>query len=303
MDTTNISQSTTISRSQITAFQKKIWNFYKTQKRDFPWRETKDPYYILVSEIMLQQTQTSRVIEKYNRFISELPTIQDLAQVSIPKLLSLWHGLGYNRRALYLQRSAQQICSQTNGVVSKDPKELVKLPGIGPNTAASIIVFSYNLPLVFIETNIRRVFIHEFYNDVILNSFQDPTKIPKQVRNDKDETLVSDKQILPLVEQTLDQKNPREWYYALMDYGSHLPKLVVNPNRKSKHYTKQSKFEGSLRQVRGKILKELIRSKKISRTHLEEKVTTNQEFFIRAIEQLIKEGFIETKNNNICLKN
>lgn len=282
MDTTNISQSTTISRSQITAFQKRIWDFYTAQKRDFPWRETKNPYHILVSEVMLQQTQTSRVIEKYNTFISELPTIQNLAQVSIPELLSLWQGLGYNRRALYLQRSAQEICSLTNGIVSQDQKELVKLPGIGPNTAASIIVFSYNIPLVFIETNIRRVFIHEFF---------------------KDQAKIYDKQILSLVEKTLDQKNPQEWYYALMDYGSHLPKLVVNPNRKSKHYSKQSKFEGSLRQVRGKILKELLIIKKISRTKLEEKTTTNQQYFTQALEQLIKEGFIEIKNNNICLKN
>ncbi len=271
-------------------FQTKIWEFYKKNKRDFPWRETTNPYHILVSEVMLQQTQTARVVEKYNLFIQALPTIHDLANASIFTLLSLWQGLGYNRRALYLQKAAQHIshtysefeCSDVSIHHYMTPECLQTLPGIGLNTSASILVFSSNIPLIFIETNIRRVFIHEFFED---------------------QTDIHDKQILPLIEQTLDQRNPREWYYALMDYGAHLPKLVTNPNRKSKHYSKQSKFEGSLRQVRGRILKELLNSKQMSRSKLEEKTTTNQEYFLKAMQQLTNEGFIEIKNNAISLKN
>lgn len=260
-------------------FQKKIWDFYNQNKRNFPWRQTSNPYHILVSEIMLQQTQTSRVVEKYNTFLHEVPTIKDLALLSIPKLLSLWQGLGYNRRALYLQRSAQEIVTKWNGTIPQNPNELVTLPGIGPNTAASIIVFSYNIPFVFIETNIRRVYIHEFFSDQI---------------------DIYDKQILPLIEQTLDHKDPRNWYYALMDYGAHLPKLVSNPNRKSKHYAKQSKFEGSLRQVRGKILKQLLINK-MRKTELERSINTTPEYFQMALDQLEKEGFIQISKQTISL--
>lgn len=270
-------------------FQKKIWNFYKTNKRDFPWRETTDPYKIMVSEMMLQQTQTSRVLPKYHLFLERFPIVESLAQASNVDVLKLWSGLGYNRRALYLKKSTE-IIAQTKDWVN--PEFLETLPGIGPNTAGAIYVFSTNKhsfqsstssvglkPYVFIETNIRRVFIHEFF---------------------KDQENILDKDLLELVKKTLDHKKPRDWYYALMDYGAYLGKIGTNPNRKSKHYLKQSKFEGSLRQIRGKILRILLEQKKISTEDLK-KQFENKAYLEKALSQLIKEGFVIIQKSIITL--
>jgi A/G-specific adenine glycosylase len=263
--------------SQIKQFQTLIQDFYKENKREFPWRETSDPYKILVSEIMLQQTQTSRVIHKYVEFLKAFPDINTLAEAKQFEVLKAWQGLGYNRRALYLKKSAFEIVKL--GKFPDTQKELVKLPGIGVNTAGAILAFAFNIPAVFIETNIRRVFIHEFF---------------------KDQNEVHDKDIKVLLEKTLDRKNPREFYYALMDYGVYLGKTIENPNIQSRHYAKQSKFEGSLRQTRGTILK-LLLDGPIVLTTLKKEFSDNQQFK-KAILQLIKEGFIEKKSSMIFLK-
>lgn len=202
-----------------------------------PWRKTKNPYKIVVSEVMLQQTQAARVLEKYPEFLGAFPTIEALAKASLAEVLRIWRGMGYNRRVRYLRDAAQKIVIELNGHVPKTEKELRKLPGVGHYTANAILTFAYNEPRVFIETNIRRVFIYYFF------------------RNKRG---VSDTEILPLVTATLDTKNPREWYYALMDYGSHLSKVSrANANTQSKHYMKQSTFKGSLRELRGKIIRAL----------------------------------------------
>lgn len=256
-------------------FQKKILDYYINNKRIFPWRDISDPYKIMVSEFMLQQTQTSRVIAKYEKFIHMFPTLQSLAKAKNTDVLKLWSGLGYNRRALYLKTAAEKLHEHSDFSV----ENLVSIKGIGKNTAGAIFVFSYNRPYIFIETNIRRVFIHEFFAN-------------KQA--------VADTEIFKLIEKTLDYKNPRDWYYALMDYGAFLSKTEINPNRKSKHYNKQSKFEGSIRQVRGKILKQLIEKSKIKIEELEKIV--NSVHLKKALAQLEKEGFIEIKNKNISLQ-
>lgn len=186
---------------------------------------------------MLQQTQVVRVLEKYPEFLKKFPTVEVLARASLTDVLRVWQGMGYNRRARFLRDSAQKIFSVHKARVPKNEAELFSLPGIGHYTANAILTFAHNEPRVFIETNIRRVFIHHFFND---------------------RSEVADSEILPLVEATLDTKNPREWYYALMDYGAHLPKLVrKNSNTQSKHYVKQSRFKGSLRELRGKIIRSL----------------------------------------------
>lgn len=258
-------------------FRKKIWEYYKKNKRNFPWRETTNPYHILVSEMMLQQTQTSRVIRKYEEFLKKFSTIHILAKASNEDVLRLWSGLGYNRRALYLKRIAQILGSNMSLYKNTLPEKLKKLPGIGPNTAGAIYVFSTNKPYVFIETNIRRVFIHEFF---------------------KDQANIPDKEILKLIEQTIDRTKPRDWYYALMDYGSFLGKLAINPNLRSRHYTKQSKFEGSIRQARGEILKTLLEKKNMSPLKLE-KQFKDKEQFKKALDQLKKEGFVEIDQSNM----
>lgn len=265
---------------KVKKFQTEIWDFYSNNKRSFPWRKTKDPYKILVSEIMLQQTQTSRVVEKYNSFIHELPTITSLAHASLEKVLNLWQGLGYNRRALFLKKASEIICSHKREQdFFSDPDFLVTLPGVGPNTAGAIYVFSTNKSYVFIETNIRRVFIHKFFPD---------------------QENVSDSKLLPIIFQTLPKSNFRNWYYALMDYGAYLGKTIPNPNKKSTHYTIQSKFEGSQRQARGNILK-LLLSQSFTEKDLASNFT-NKEMFHIALKQLLKEGFITKKGETIHIK-
>lgn len=227
----------------ISQFQKTVLDFGLKNFRPMPWRSTIDPYAIFLSEVMLQQTQVDRVIPRFEAFIQVFPTVQSLTKASFKDVLAQWAGLGYNRRALWLHQAAQEIVSEYGGQIPADPLALAKLKGIGPNTAAAICVYAYNQPLVFIETNIRTVYIHHFFHD----------------RDD-----VADSEILPLVAQTLDRDNPREWYWALMDYGVSLKKLHANPSRKSKYHTKQSTFEGSRRQLRGKLLKYLLTEGSVS---------------------------------------
>jgi A/G-specific adenine glycosylase len=219
------------------SFQNRILSFYHSHRRDLPWRDTADPYRILVSEIMLQQTQVDRVKEKYTWFTARFPDIGSLAQATIEEVLSEWQGLGYNRRALALKKAAVEIVERFGGVLPDNEKSLRSLPAIGPYTAAAILAFAFNRPVVMIETNIRRVCIHCFFKDL---------------------TGVADREILPLIEETLGRENPREWYNALMDYGWHLGSAIGNPNRRSRHYQRQAPFEGSNRQIRGKIIRLLV---------------------------------------------
>ncbi len=218
-------------------FRKTVLAYYRKHGRDLPWRRSVTPYRVVVSEIMLQQTQVGRVAEKFDIFIKQFPSFASLAEASVADVLRAWQGLGYNRRALALKKIADIVVRDCKGTVPSDPAELEKLPGIGTATAGSIAAFGFNKPVVFIETNIRRVFIHFFF--------------PKK-------KSVHDNEIIPLVQVALNRKNPRAWYSALMDYGAMLAKKVENPNRKSAHYAKQSRFEGSDRQVRGRILKLLM---------------------------------------------
>lgn len=266
--------------SSFPGFQEKIWQFYQKHKRLMPWRETTDPYRILVSEVMLQQTQVPRVLTKYPEFIEAFVDFHQLNKATPAQVLAVWQGMGYNRRAKYLKQIAQKVVQEYAGRLPMNPLLLETFPGIGKATAASIVVFSANQPLVFIETNIRRVYLDHFF--------------PKT-------NSVSDKQILQLVEVTLDRVEPREWYYALMDYGNWLGKTISNPNRRSQHYTKQSPFTGSLRQVRGQILQALLNHGAMDSTKLKRAVTGNTAHFREALAQLKTEGLVEVKRRKVTL--
>ncbi len=252
-------------------FRKTIRQYFQKYGRDFPWRETRNPYHILVSEIMLQQTQVERVLGKYEQFISAFPDFASLAQAPLQSVLSVWQGLGYNRRAIALQRIAQTVTTDWNGILPSSVDLLVKLPGIGHATASAIAAFAFGKPSVFIETNIRRVFIHFYFYD---------------------RDNVRDSEILPLVEKTLGRSDPRSWYYALMDYGAMLKKQLQNPNRKSAHYQKQSPFEGSNRQIRGMVLKAILEKPYITETALLKKLNRDPEQILPVLHDLQKEGFI-----------
>ena len=253
-------------------FQKLIWDYHAANRRSLPWRETHDPYRIMVSELMLQQTQVARVIDKYAAFLAAFPTVKELAAAPVADVLRLWQGLGYNRRALNLQRAAKMVAEELGGNFPQSPAELQALPGIGPYTAGAIAAFAYNRPVTFIETNIRRVYLHFFFPD---------------------QEGIGDKELLPIIEATVSPENPREWYYALMDYGANLPKVIANPNRRSKHYAVQSKFEGSNRQVRGGILRELAAHEGMSAASLTESLGLEYSRVAAALEALRSEGFLQ----------
>ncbi|MEW6617182.1 MAG: A/G-specific adenine glycosylase [Patescibacteria group bacterium] len=261
-----------LEKKEIYLFRRKIWEFYKKNKRDFPWRRTKNAYHILVSEIMLQQTQTERVRAKYKEFLSLFPDINTLAKARVVDVLRAWQGLGYNRRALFLKRTSEILIKEYNGRIPKDEDILKKFPGIGAGTAGALCAFAFNVPSIFIETNIRRVYIHEFFTS---------------------KTSVSDKEIFEYIKITIDKKNPREWYYALMDYGVFLGKeRTKNPNTKSKHYKKQSRFSGSERQLRGKILKTALLYKKTAPLFISRKTGIDEKNTKRILYTLKSEGFL-----------
>jgi A/G-specific adenine glycosylase len=132
-------------------------------RHDLPWRHTDNPYHILVSEIMLQQTQVPRVIDRYSEFLRVFPSFRVLATATPAAVLKVWQGLGYNRRALMLLRCARAVVDEHASSLPTDREALESLPGIGPYTAGAIMAFAFDAPVAMIETNIRRVYIHHYF--------------------------------------------------------------------------------------------------------------------------------------------
>jgi A/G-specific adenine glycosylase len=262
-------------------FRNIIYQHSHENPRKLAWRMTANPYRILVSEIMLQQTQVERVSGKYKEFIKTFPSFRSLAKSSLRNILEVWQGMGYNRRAVALKKIAETVISAHRGRLPYSEDELIKLPGIGRYTASAILAFAFNKPTVFIETNIRRVFIHFFF----------------QKRE-----LVRDLEILPLVEKTLDRSNPREWYYALMDFGVMLKKKTENPNKRSAHYRKQSPFQGSNRQVRGMILRLLLMKPDITESEIICELKSNPEKIKENLSVLQNEGFVWRKGKRFKVR-
>jgi A/G-specific adenine glycosylase len=267
-----------LSPGVVESFHRFLALFFAGQGRDLPWRRTTDPYEILVSEFMLQQTQVERVAVKYPAFLGRFPDAGALARVELPEVLRAWQGLGYNRRALALHRTARIIEGEFHGEVPLDRDTLDALPGIGSATAAAVVVFSTNRPEVFIETNIRRVFIHLFFPDA---------------------EKVHDREILPLLEETLDREEPRRFYYALMDLGTALKKRARNPNLRSASYARQSPFEGSDRQLRGAVLRRLLSEGEVTRDSLADAAGPVPERLERVLGGLERDGFIRRDGERI----
>jgi A/G-specific adenine glycosylase len=263
-----------LSPSSVRAFRELICHFYRANRRAFPWRRTRNPYRILVSEVMLQQTQTARVETRYGAFLRAFPRLAALAEAPAREVLSLWQGLGYNRRALALRDTARVVVERHGGRLPRSPDELLKLPGVGKATASAVCAFAYGKPHVLIETNIRRVLIHYFF---------------------RDREGVRDTEITPVAAAALDREDPRNWYYALMDHGVYLQKYFPNANRRSAHYATQSPFEGSNRQLRGKILRALVSSGGMTRAALAKAVESRPERVQELVAALVEEGFLRKK--------
>jgi A/G-specific adenine glycosylase len=261
------------SPDTIRTFRQQVYRYFRLHGRSsLPWRTTYAPYHILVAEIMLQQTQVDRVISKFSAFIDRFPAIDSLAAAQLDAVLEMWQGLGYNRRAVALREAAKSIVQDFNGIIPKSPEHLCRLPGIGPATAASIAAFAYNQPTVFLETNIRTVFIHHFFTD---------------------HDVIDDAALLPLAKAALDQRNPRKWYSALMDYGTMLKKTVGNLSRNSATYKKQSPFIGSRRQLRGALLRWLIAKHEGSVTEIAQELVQEKTSIAALLEKLAEEGLLK----------
>ncbi|MBI2889011.1 MAG: A/G-specific adenine glycosylase [Candidatus Liptonbacteria bacterium] len=268
------------SEEQVAQFRRIVRNYYRAHGRDFPWRRTRNPYAIAVSEIMLQQTQVERVRGKYGEFLKAFPNFRALANASPASVLRVWQGLGYNRRALALHRVSKIVMEEYCGKLPCTPEALETLPGVGPATAGSIAAFAFNAPATFIETNIRRAILHHFF--------------PRR-RN------VPEEEVVAIAAEALDRKKPREWYWALMDYGSMLGKSVLNPNRRSAEYRRQSPFRGSDRELRGRVVRLLAEKSRVAVLSFVAFTGESGERMDKVFRALEREGFLRRKGGEVMI--
>ena len=261
-----------------TEFQELVWEKARELYRDMPWRRDTRPYYVLVSEIMLQQTQVDRVIPKFEAFIAAFPDIAALSAAPLSAVVTLWSGLGYNRRAKFLHEAASKVVADYDGVIPDTLEALMTLPGVGVNTAGAIMAYSFNQPVTFIETNVRTVYFYHFFEG---------------------DALVTDRELRAVVEATADTEHPREWYWALMDYGAYLKARGVGRIDKSHHYKKQSALKGSVREVRGQIVKELARGGR-EKGALQEAIAADERF-PDALAGLMRDGLVAETGGQLHL--
>ncbi|OGY83995.1 MAG: hypothetical protein A2898_01845 [Candidatus Kerfeldbacteria bacterium RIFCSPLOWO2_01_FULL_48_11] len=262
--------------TKVQSFRKKILRFYRLHRRDLPFRNTTDPYKITVAEIMLQQTQVDRVVPKYIAWVKKWPNWQRLSRASNLQLLKLWSGLGYNRRALNLGKLAKAVVDEFGRKIPDNPEALEKLPGIGPYTSRAILIFAFNKPFITIDTNIRRVILYEL-------------NLP---------ATTSLKEVEKLAWRLLPKKRSRDWHNALMDYSrlvlpaqiKHIPAL-----------SKQSKFEGSLRQIRGEIVRQLTTKPFVDIGQVMKALKRTRQDTVKATTTLKKDGIVEVRKNRITL--
>jgi A/G-specific adenine glycosylase len=255
----------------VLALRAEVLRFHAEHPRPMPWRETADPYAVLVSEVMLQQTQVPRVLPKYAEFLEAFPGPTELSAAPLAAVLEVWSGLGYNRRAVNLKRAAEAIAQHYGGAVPSDPTVLATLPGIGPATAAAVATYAFGAFAPFIETNVRAVLLHHF--------FADADDVP-------------DSALAPIAEALWDPADPRTFGYALMDYGAWLKSTAPNPSRRSRHHARQSTFEGSDRQARAAFVRALVRAGGLATSGLAEEAGVDEERAERLLEGLERDGLV-----------
>ena len=263
-----------LSGKSIQRFQNFIFSWWAYHKRDLPWRHTRDPHKILVSEMMLQQTQVARVLPKYDEFLFFFPDVFALAAASRAKVLRVWKGMGYNRRALFLRRAAEQIVKDYHGEFPESEKELIKLPGVGTYTARALLVFAYGEDVALVDTNIRQIITHFFFKD----------KLQK-------ESVIQD-----TANQLLPAGKSWEWHQALMDYGALALERVSQK--------KSIPFKNSNRFYRGRIM-DLLREKNYQEprllVHLTEIYNKPQYFFKKILSGLARDGLLARNHGRVSL--
>jgi A/G-specific adenine glycosylase len=285
---------------------KNILVWYGEYHRDLPWRKTYDPYHILVSEVMLQQTQVDRVVTKYTQFLDEFPTVTALAKASTADVIRAWAGLGYNRRALFLQRTAVVILEKHNNIFPKNIHALLELPGIGEYTARAILSFAFDVPVAVMDTNHRK-----FYSRVFGH---------KKMLTDKELLVFAQEFVNTIVQlQMLFSKKDATcsvvyyWNQALMDFMSAVAKKNTHPLvqdfilnypeiPKKKQKKKTVKFRDTDRYYRGRIIA-LLREKESVRLATVQKQfdDISPERFQKIIAGLEKDGLIKQANHSIVL--
>ena len=266
------------SKEKIEALQTKVLNYYYKEGRDLPWRKTTDKYHILVSEVMSQQTQISRVITKYNEWFEKYPTIKELSESSLNDVLEMWNGLGYNSRAKRLRDLAIEVQTKYNGIIPSDYSTLLSLPGIGPYTANAVLIFSENQNRATVDANIRRIFIKEFELDEAIN----------------------DKELYALATLCLPKDKSRDWHNALMDYGS---KIMTSNKTGIGAKTKQSKFKGSSRYYRAEILRQIRKNDgKLSLDECTSIIKQTNYNINDILNGLAKDGLIKKVDNYVYLE-
>lgn len=200
--TSNPATGRALTPKKVAAFRSGLLAWYDAHARDLPWRETRDPYRILVSEVMLQQTQVDRVLDYYRRFLEAFPDAPSLAEAPTSQVIALWAGLGYNRRAVNLQRAVAAVVHDHGGAWPADPEALRHLPGIGPYTAGAISCFAFEQPVVFVDTNMRRV----------LHRVAFGPEVP--------EPLASESEVLRVAAEVLPTDDAWRWNQALIEFGA-----------------------------------------------------------------------------------
>lgn len=276
------------SAAEVATFRALVLRHYCEHGRDFPWRRTWDPYHILVSEFMLQQTQVSRVVQAYQRFLDVFPSASSVALAPTVQVLREWQGLGYNRRALRLKRVAEIVCERWGGDIPADYEVLLTLPGVGRATAGAVAAFAFGEAHPFVETNIRAALVHHFITDG---------------------RGAGEGELLALAEAVMDREDPRTWYYALMDYGAHLKRRYRDPVNRSAPGRRQSPFEGSRRQLRSSVLRAVLDSPGVEVGELQRMGATGKmaagvvwepDQVAVVVEALCAEGFISRTPQGLC---
>jgi A/G-specific adenine glycosylase len=258
-----------IDTKSVAIFQERVMTWWSKNARDLPWRHNPTPYEVLVSEVMLQQTQVSRVVPKYIEFLKEFPTLESLASASTKQLLTVWSGLGYNRRAIWLKEAANQIIERVE--FPKDVDELRKLKGIGPYTSRSILIFAFNEDLATVDTNIRRVLIALGFAD--------------------EDT--SDKELQEIADALLLKGKSSDWHNALMDYGS---AVLTSSSTGIEPTSKQPQFIGSVRKIRGLIVRMLTKSESLSIDEIASHLSNEENDSVDlkgVLDQLIQDRLLE----------
>ncbi|MDY6769142.1 MAG: A/G-specific adenine glycosylase [Candidatus Nanohaloarchaea archaeon] len=264
--------------------QDELLDWYQENKRDLPWRRTDDPYEVLVAEIMLQQTQVSRVVPKWEAFLDRFPTVEELADAPLGDVLELWDGLGYNNRAKYLKQAAEQVVDEFGGEFPRDPEQLEELQGVGEYTANAVASFAFNNGGPVFDTNVRRL-LYRFHG------------------------AAGDDELKAFHEQIFPEGESRVWNNAVMELGAEVcvdgtPRCRECPwrqdctafrkkNFETPDIQSQSSFEGSWRQYRAKVLK-LLMDAALDRDAIEEELALPDEYDLdELLAELQEEGMIE----------